>query len=65
MHQCQVGHSNENEWEMGRGKLWLECAGVGGSLFWENSAQQGSGAAKQGLGAARDRVFTKTVQQTF
>ena len=33
MHQCQVRHSNENKWEMSRSKLWLDCAGVGGSLF--------------------------------
>ena len=43
----------------------MDCAGVGGSLFWETSAQQGLGAAKQGLGAARDRVFTKAAHQTL
>ena len=54
---CIVMEKARKTLQMGWAKMFfLDCTGVSGSPFLQNSAKHGLGAAKQGLSAAKHRI---------
>ena len=50
---------------MDRRKACLDCTGVSGLRFWQNTAKHGLGAVKQRRSAANQCLLAKKAQQTL